>query len=120
MDDARRALEHYRRDLAALLTALDSDAEPESLAALERSFSSSFEEAAQALTSAGPTGRDALSAELADLRRLAALSQAKAKDEHARVGEELTRVARARRVLRDAEYHGRASHGTGDACDMRG
>lgn len=115
MASARDDLERYRRDLSALLSALDSGQEPESLNVLEERFSASFEAAAQALAAAGERERSLLAGQLAELRRLTALAHGEARVAHGRVGERIANVARARRALSATEHRA-----TGDSCDVQG
>jgi hypothetical protein len=115
VDVVREELERYRRDLAALLSALDSGVEPEALGRLEQQFSASFEAAAQVLAKTSAGERSALAGQLAELRSLAALAHEEAGRARTRIGERLVNVARAREALRQADRRT-----TGGSCDVAG
>jgi hypothetical protein len=115
MASAHEELEHYRRDVAALLSALDSEVAPEALAVLERQVAASFGRAAQALTDSRADGHGAFALPLAEVRGLATLARDEVGRAQARIGNRLGSVARARRALAQLD-----SATTGDSCDVSG
>ncbi len=115
MDQARTELADYGRDLAALLTALETDLDPEQLLALAERATASFDGAARSLSNASAVERAVQAGQLAQLRRFAALAQDAAQRCHAQTGERLVELARAREVLSALDQRS-----TGDSCDIAG
>ncbi len=115
MDQARTQLAEYGRDLAALLTALETRLDPEQLLALADRATTSFDGASRMLGEASADERVKLDSQLAQLRRSAALAQDAAQRCHAQTGERLVELARARQILSDLDQRG-----TGALCDIAG
>ena len=115
MDRARAELREYGRSLQRLLFALDSGADVAQIERVLEQANSAQQCASRALSQFSPAELDALADELGDLRRWLALAHDKARTDHARVGESLAEVARARQALTDMDRRP-----TGESCDVAG
>ncbi len=115
MDQARTGLAEYGRDLAALLTALESAIDPEQLLVLAERASASCATVTSRLSQTPADERASLDGQLAQLRRLAALTQDTAQRCQAQTGERLVELARARQILSELDQRS-----TGDSCDIAG
>lgn len=115
MDQPRTEIAEYGRDLAALLTALESEIDPEQLLALAERAAASCAGVARTISKAPEHERVSLGGQLAQLRRMAALTQDAAQRCQAQTGERLVELARTRQILSDLDQRG-----TGDSCDIAG
>ena len=115
MEWARPELKQYSQSLARLLTALDSEAQPEQLKVLTDQASEALDVASKALTRFSPSELQTFAGDIDDMRRWLALAHDKARCAHAKVGESLADVARARQALARLEQPT-----TGDSCDVAG